>query len=69
MKCGGYFPICENKAKPIIIFGEGKEKFGFCVDCAKKYMETCSEEERKKIKQALLMNEAVNRYVEKVKNE
>ena len=65
MKCSGYFPICGNKAEPIIIFGEGREKFGFCIKCAKKYMENSSKEEKENIKQALLMKKAIDNYMEK----
>lgn len=62
MKCGGYYKLCQEKAKPIIIFGEGKDKFGFCIKCAKKYSKTCCEHEKRAIQQAIVTYEAVKQF-------
>jgi len=62
MKCSGYFKLCQEKGIPIIIFGEGKDKFGFCIKCAEKYAETCCESEKKAIQQAVLTYKALEKF-------
>ena len=66
MKCQGYYPICQNKGDVIIIFGSGKDKYGFCKKCAIKYMETCTEKEKESIQNALLSHEAISKFTKKV---
>ena len=68
MKCGGYYLICQNKAKPIIHIGSGKYKMSLCLPCAEKYKETRNVEEKKAIEIVILTHKAINKFIEKEKN-